>query len=367
MMSARVLLLGVAVAILFAAIPGNAQITARAVSDDAGTVEPAAGIVAIAAQKSSAPVRIPRFEMGVQTTMLRTPGSTQTLVAVGPAGTLNLNRNFALDAVASFFPGTMSPGEYYGGRLSEALAGVKASIHGAKWTFFAKARPGVVTWSNTLRQLDVTAWPPQSTQDVRVRFGRATSFAMDVGGGVEYRPAPSIAVRAEIGETFMRQAPTRYNGTPFDGSSTHFDHTLQTSTGIYYRFGGTAATEMLSRESGTHPFFDRTNLVLMTVSMLAQASDAITTQRALSDCRKVFKATNSPLALCAQVETNPIARPFVSRGWAGQITLGALVNSAQGLLMYSIHRMGHHKIERFVSVPLTFASGALAYDNLQPK
>ena len=65
------------------------------------------------------------------------------------------------------------------------------------------------------------------------------------------------------------------------------------------------------------------------------------------------------------MESNPIARPFVAHGWGGQLSLAVIVNSAQAAAMYTIHRMGYHKVERVVPLALAAGSGIEAYRNLQ--
>ncbi len=348
----------------------HAQDMASAARTEAASVESAAIVTVPGAAKPASHIVIPRFEIGTQTTMLRTPanrrgcgGCPVPQFAVGPAITLNLNRNFALDGSASFFLSSSMPMANYGGRLSEALAGVKASLHGRRWTLFAKARPGVVSASRTVTQIEFAAIPPLSQRDLRAVVGRTNSFALDLGGGLEYRVAPKVALRTELGETFIRLTSPRFGSVT---GPARFVHNVQASTGVYYRFGRTIATEVTASEQ-PHRFFDRSNLMLMALSVLAQASDAITTQRAFADCHRAYAVARVPTSYCADIETDPIARPFVSHGWSGQLGLGAIVNSAQMLAMYGIHRMGHHRIERVVPIPLAIASAYMAYSNRQQK
>lgn len=83
------------------------------------------------------------------------------------------------------------------------------------------------------------------------------------------------------------------------------------------------------------------------MSLLGQASDAITTQRAGH----------------GQGETDPLAKPFVEQGWPGQIGLGVLDNAAELAVMYALHRMRHHRIERIVPIGRAAIGGMQGYRN----
>jgi hypothetical protein len=88
-----------------------------------------------------------------------------------------------------------------------------------------------------------------------------------------------------------------------------------------------------------HRFFDGPNITLTAVESGALLADGITTRYALD------KYPGSR-------EADPLARPFVSRGWPGQTAGGALVVSADLGIRYWLHRKGKHRIERFVPLVL---------------
>ena len=90
-----------------------------------------------------------------------------------------------------------------------------------------------------------------------------------------------------------------------------------------------------------HRFFDSPNIALTVVESSALLADGIYTRRALTDYPEIFR------------EADPIARPFVSRGWPGQIAGGTLFVTAEVGLRYWLHRKRHHRIERFLPLVLT--------------
>jgi len=100
-----------------------------------------------------------------------------------------------------------------------------------------------------------------------------------------------------------------------------------------------------------HRFFDKTNLILTVVESGALLADGITTQRAL---RRYPDST---------YEGDPLARPFVSHGWPGQVAGGALVLSADLGIRYLLHRANHHRVERWIPVILTSSSVVGAIHN----
>ena len=90
-----------------------------------------------------------------------------------------------------------------------------------------------------------------------------------------------------------------------------------------------------------HRFFDRTNISLTAMESAALLADGYYTQRALNDYPEFFK------------EGDPIARPFVTHGWSGQIAGGVLFVTADVGLRYWMHRKRHHLAERLLPLVLT--------------
>ncbi len=108
---------------------------------------------------------------------------------------------------------------------------------------------------------------------------------------------------------------------------------------------GPAAPEQTSAPAqepapAPHRFFDATNIILTGVESGALLWDGYTTQRGLRE----FPWSR---------EADPLARPFVNRGWPGQIVGGVLVISADVGLRYWLHKRGHHRAERLLPLVLT--------------
>ena len=90
-----------------------------------------------------------------------------------------------------------------------------------------------------------------------------------------------------------------------------------------------------------HRFFDLPNIALTGMESGALLADGIYTQRGLREYPGMFR------------EVDPIARPFVMRGWPGQIAGGALFVGADVGLRYWLHRKRHHRLERLLPLALT--------------
>ncbi len=72
--------------------------------------------------------------------------------------------------------------------------------------------------------------------------------------------------------------------------------------------------------------------------------------------------TQQNLAHHAQ-ELNPLARPLVEHGWAGQLGASLLGYGGSLGLAYMFHQSGHHKLERFVLHLAIGAEAAMVSNN----
>lgn len=103
-------------------------------------------------------------------------------------------------------------------------------------------------------------------------------------------------------------------------------------------------------ESPSHKFLDGQNVTAFAALGALVTIDAVHTQRQLQTGR--------------YAEANPLARPFVSHGWSGQLAGSALGYGAALSLSYMLHRTNHHKIERWTTWFLVGAEAVNVTRNL---
>jgi hypothetical protein len=245
---------------------------------------------------------------------------------------MNLNRYFAIDADLNETPGSGGSTNISGGHAIEFLAGARAEVRARHYGFYLKAQPGVFIWSTVIKQV---VFPTPST--FAFIDGNRKQFVSDVGAGFEYSPSARIHVRAEVTDLVMRFS--RYS----------WSNNLQPTAGVYFGLGKPIAwTPPVYEARSTHPFFDTTNLVLITGSVLGMTADSITTQQ--------FIKRGVP-------EGDPFARPLAKYGWSGQISLQVIETSAELLGMYAMHRIGQHRLERLIPVSLATTHAVFASNN----
>lgn len=101
----------------------------------------------------------------------------------------------------------------------------------------------------------------------------------------------------------------------------------------------------------SHRFFDRTNLELHLGALAAETGDLVTT-------REVLQAGGT--------EKNPIFRPLIRRGRAGQVLVFYGFGEGGGLFTsYILHRTGHHRLERLVPIATMVIEGLATASNIR--
>ena len=169
-----------------------------------GEVQPSGGVEGVGAE---------RFEIGPQFTSLNFTwidgaDHSSTESGFGLFGSYLIWRFLYLDAAVNFFPKEeQTTGPNDGGRILQGFFGTKTGFQGQRFGFFAKVRPGIMSYSKTLT--GVTMMSPMS-----FRYARATDFALDVGGVVEYYWNRHAALRFDVGDSVMYNSPRALN---FDG------------------------------------------------------------------------------------------------------------------------------------------------------
>ena len=111
----------------------------------------------------------------------------------------------------------------------------------------------------------------------------------------------------------------------------------------------TASSSVLPDAPSQQPFVTVENKVNFSILAGLVAADAITTQRGLNQGLR---------------EVNPIMRPFVTRGVAGEAAGSALGFSAGVGVVYLLHRSHHYKAERITMRMMVAGEGAFVANNI---
>ena len=159
-------------------------------------------IILIQSQALAQSQELPKFEVAAEFTSLEREAFFQRRTEPGFGGrfTYNLNEVVSLEAAGYFFPKRCLQCRN-GGTITEGLGGVKVGKRFEKWGVFAKTRPGVISFSQgTFHIIPPIGLPFIPAQ---LEFSRLTTFAMDVGGVVEFYPTKRIVTRFDLGDTII--------------------------------------------------------------------------------------------------------------------------------------------------------------------
>lgn len=217
-------------------------------------------------QQARAQVDERKFEVGGQFSLIRLPtyslqqglivcgvqpcpdfvffedGEEKTSAGFGGRLGYNVNRYFALEAEANYFP----EDDYAdGGRKTQVLAGAKVGKRFESVGLFGKARPGFVRFS----QGDYGPGPNLCLAIFPRPIGcfqskAKTNFALDLGGVVEFYPSKKTLVRFDAGDTMIffgdRNVPLTNPNNPANvvvlPRASETKHNLQISAGFGFRF-----------------------------------------------------------------------------------------------------------------------------------
>ena len=165
---------------------------------------------------ASAQWEAPRYEAGVQVSVLRLSDFGSTSTGIGGRFSFNLSRWAALEAEGTFFPqddialpqtalfSTFSVRHYR--KRVEGFLGAKFGYRGERLGIFAKARPGFTSLSarsgGDMCEGEVCALVLLLRPEYR------TEFAMDLGGILEFYPSRRVVARFELGDTIIRHRST---------------------------------------------------------------------------------------------------------------------------------------------------------------
>ena len=145
----------------------------------------------------------PKFEVAAEFSSLSRSdgGGSNSSAGFGGRFTFNFNKNVAIEAAGYIFPGKCSYCEHRG-QVYQAVAGPKVGKRFEKWGIFAKARPGIVTLGQEL--VEITATGSSDPFPFQFRLTGVDTFAVDLGGVVEFYPTKRIVTRFDLGDTLLR-------------------------------------------------------------------------------------------------------------------------------------------------------------------
>lgn len=195
-----------------------------------------AAILCVVAATGAYAQDVSRFEVGGLFNTLRNDGAG--LVGPGFRGVFNLGRFVSLEGELNWFP--VTPSGSRSGTAIEGLFGAKIGYHTQHFGIFGKFRPGFLSSSDSLRQINIdfsTIVMPET-----FRFSRLTERVVDFGEVLEYYPSKHWAFRWDVGDTVIFREEPRFNVinggnlfVPID-SFNRTTNNFQFTTGIQYRF-----------------------------------------------------------------------------------------------------------------------------------
>ena len=206
----------------------------------------------LAARNVSAQDTRTRFELGGQYSTIRQTQANHSGVTYSGFGgrfDWNLSRRLAIEAQVDFFPEHGAPLLLIqGGQTLQAVFGVRAKVVQTKrLSVFGLVRPGLLhfTAAGTLSGLPN---PTLTTEPI-------THFVLNLGGGLEYYPAPRWVLRFDIEGNPYRVAA---QPIPSSGGTAilpgKINDTTRLSFGVGYRVGALVENEHETKVPGNWEF-----------------------------------------------------------------------------------------------------------------
>jgi hypothetical protein len=194
----------------------------------------------------------PKVEVGAQFSSLSIAspgfGDDGDVAGFGGRVTYNLTDHLAVEAEGNFYPGGLRRGYVTGGVAEQMQFGLKVGKRFEKFGVFAKARPGFISFEETLRVSQAPVVTGDATDTVNILTPeRKTHFTADVGGVLELYPSRRALVRFDFGDTLIRYGAHDeliFVGPPTESlvvkAPAEVRHNFQFTAGLAYRFGGGA-------------------------------------------------------------------------------------------------------------------------------
>lgn len=170
----------------------------------------------------------PHFELGVAAAGMHL--SDNNSFGAGVRAVFNLNSFFSLEGEGNLFLNSAPPKFFSGGRAVEGLFGPKIGLRTENVGIFAKVRPGVISFSDTIQGITIN---PNLPFSFSVKTGRLTEPALDLGTVVEFYPARHWAWRTDIGDTMVFYRSSSFLVIRVPGTT---KSNFQFNTGLQYRF-----------------------------------------------------------------------------------------------------------------------------------
>ena len=173
------------------------------------------GLLLLSSQALSQSQEVPKFEVAAEFTTLErdNAGGQRTEPGVGARFTFNLNGVVSLETAAYFFPKRCFDCNN-NGRVTEVLGGMKVGKRFENWGIFAKARPGVISFSQG--KFNIVQAPSSPEFPFTFEVDRLSTFATDIGGVIEFYPSQRIVTRFDAGDTIIHFNRRTINGIRFD-------------------------------------------------------------------------------------------------------------------------------------------------------
>ena len=188
----------------------------------------------------------PKFEVAGEFTTLEREDfiSLKTDPGFGGRFTYNLNRIVSFETAGYYFPQRCFDCRN-NGRVTEVVGGVKLTKRFENWGIFMKGRPGFVSFENGESNIVAAPGPPAFPFTFETK--RLTTFAVDVGGGVEFYPSRRIVTRFDLGDTIIHFDRSTNNVLQFIPDTNTFvllplnvpsrtTHKFQFMTSVGFRF-----------------------------------------------------------------------------------------------------------------------------------
>jgi hypothetical protein len=296
---------------------------------------------------------VPKFEIGAQFSHLYDSdvgsfgsafGNPNVPPGFGGRVTYNFTDHLAAEAEANFFPFRIDGDAFVGsGRALQAQFGVKAGKRFRHFGVFAKARPGFISFDETLSpRVGEPFIALDGSQVIPIEFSleRKTHLALDVGGVVEVYASRRFFARFDAGDTIIRYGSYKdFNfiapsSTDFISAPARTSHNLQITAGAGVRLGsrgggdsGAAAGSRAARPEKATRFEAGAQFTSLSFTPITQLSFGIPlagspeTETQLGFGGRITYNLTGYLAL--EAETNLLPRKFtLGIGASGRVTQG---------------------------------------------